>query len=95
MADFSPKPDIAPEDLEVLPLERAETIPAAWCSDPRFHELDKEAIFARSWQGVGHASRVRAIGDQIIATVADNPILIVRGDDDHLRAFYNVCRHRG
>jgi choline monooxygenase len=43
-------PDITEEDLVVLPLERAETIPASWYTDARFHELDREAIFARTWQ---------------------------------------------
>ncbi len=88
-------PEIAEEDLRILPLERAETIPASWCTDPRFHELDKEAIFAKTWQGIGHISRLQNPGDQIIATAAENPIIVVRGDDNQLLAFYNVCRHRG
>src|SRR5437867_8949650 len=87
--------DITQQDLQVLPLERAETIPASWYTDVRFHEFDKEVIFAGTWQGVGHLSRLRNAGDQIIATVAENPILVVRGEDHQVRSFYNVCRHRG
>ena len=36
-------------DLRVEPLERAETIPSSWYTDPRFHELEKECVFARTW----------------------------------------------
>jgi len=88
-------PDISEEELHIAALERAETIPASWYTHPGFHELDREAIFSRSWQGIGHISRVHAVGDQIVASVADSPIIAVRAEDNRLRAFYNVCRHRG
>lgn len=95
MADASKFPDVTENDLAILPLERSETIPASWYTDPRYHELDMEAIFSRTWQGVGHNSRLQNPGDQMVAAVADNPILVVHGNDEKLRAFYNVCRHRG
>jgi len=38
--------------LRVRPLARAETIPSAWYTDPRFHALDRDAIFATTWQHV-------------------------------------------
>jgi choline monooxygenase len=87
--------DLTDRELEIQPLERSETIPARWYSDPRFHDFEKEAVFALSWQGIGHLSRLQNPGDQIIATVAESPILAVRGQDDVIRGFYNVCRHRG
>jgi choline monooxygenase len=90
-----PLPQISGDELHIQPLERAETIPASWYTDPRFHELDAGAIFHHSWHGVGHLSRLNNVGDYILATVADNPIIIVKGQDEKLRAFYNVCRHRG
>lgn len=43
---------------------------------------------------VGHISQFRASGDYRTYTVADIPFLIIRGEDDKLRAFHNVCRHR-
>ncbi len=82
-------------DLAILPLERAETIPSAWYVDPRFHELDREAVFARTWQPVGHVSQVPAPGDHVLATLAGDPVIAVRGKDGVLRGFFNVCRHRG
>lgn len=82
-------------DLRILPLPRAETIPSAWYTDPSFHELDKRAIFDHSWHNIGHLSRLKNPGDYIIGTAAENPVIVVRGQDAVLRAFYNVCRHRG
>jgi len=76
-------------------LEQAETLPSAWYTDPGFHELDRRVIFERTWQVVGHAAQVRNIGDRMVSEVAGNPIVVVRGKNGELRAFYNVCRHRG
>ena len=80
---------------DIEPLERAQTIPSIWYTDPRFHELEKECVFARTWQGIGHLGQVRNVGDFFLAEIAGNPVMVVRGKDQRLRAFYNVCRHRG
>lgn len=88
-------PDIPAADLEVEPLARATTIPAAWYTDPRFDALDRRAVFGRHWQGVGDASQVAAAGQHLVAEIAGEPLVVVRGKDLVLRAFYNVCRHRG
>lgn len=82
-------------DLVVVPVERSETIPASWYTDPAFHEIDRDAVFARSWQGIGHVSMLANPGDYFLATVADNPVIVLRDRDGTIRAFYNVCRHRG
>ncbi len=82
-------------DLEIVPVERSETAPSAWYVNPGFHGVDRDAVFATTWQGVGHVSMVAGPGDYFLATVADNPIIIIRDRDGVLRAFYNVCRHRG
>ena len=95
MRDKLSLPDTTAEDLTIIPLERSETIPSTWYTDPRFFDLDKEAVFCQSWQGISHLSKLQNVGDQIVATVAGNPILVVRGQDANLLAFYNVCRHRG
>lgn len=76
-----------------LPLDEALTIPAPWYTDPAIHELEKRSVFGRSWQMVGRLDQLRGAGDYLTATVADEPIVVVRGDDGRLRAFFNVCRH--
>lgn len=88
-------PDLSPADLRVDPLERADTIPSSWYTDARIEPLELRAVFRPGWQVVGHGSQVPRAGDTLSATVAGEPIIVVRGTDDELRAFYNVCRHRG
>ncbi len=88
-------PDFSEGYLHTPPIERAETIPSSWYTDSRFFEFDNDAIFARTWQYVGWLAKVKNPGDYFVAEVAGNPILVVRGQDEKLRAFYNVCRHRG
>ncbi len=82
-------------DLRVRPLARAETIPSAWYTDPRVHQLDRDAVFSTTWQYVADAHQLARRGDHIVTDVAEQPIIVVRGGDGALRAFYNVCRHRG
>lgn len=88
-------PQLADEDIESAPLAQAWTIPSRWYTEPSFHRLDRDAVFARTWQWVGDAAQVAAPGAFVTAMVADNPVLIVRDREGVLRAFYNVCRHRG
>lgn len=87
-------PDLTPDVLEELPLARAETLPSAWYVESRFASLDRWGVLARTWQYVGHAGRVAEPGMVLSCRVAGHPVLVVR-DGETLRAFYNVCRHRG
>ena len=75
------------------PLAQAYTIPAAWYTDPRVAHLELQSVFARNWQAVGRLAQLEKPGDYITASVANEPIVVVRGRDGKLRAFYNVCRH--
>ena len=95
MLDKQALAKLVEDDLGIQPLERAETIPSCWYTDPQFYNLEKECVFARTWQGVGHLRQVQNPGDFFLANIAGNPIIVVRGKDEQLRAFYNVCRHRG
>ncbi len=89
------KAKVSAADLRVRPLARAETIPSAWYTDPQFHDIDRDAVFATTWQHVADVHQLAQPGDHIVADVAGEPIIVVRGKDGELRAFYNVCRHRG
>lgn len=75
-------------------LSLAETIPARWYTDPQFLEIEKEKVFWRTWQPVGHAAKVAQNGCYLVADIAGEPCAVVRGNDGLLRAFSNVCRHR-
>ncbi len=75
------------------PLAEAWTIPAPWYVDPRIMDLERRTVFARSWQFAGRADQVREPGRYVTWEVAGEPIVIVRGNDQVLRGFFNVCRH--
>jgi phenylpropionate dioxygenase-like ring-hydroxylating dioxygenase large terminal subunit len=64
-------------------------------TDPRVYEREVERIFKRTWLFAAHASEVRHAGDYVTAMLLGQPLLIARGIDGGVRAFYNTCRHRG
>jgi phenylpropionate dioxygenase-like ring-hydroxylating dioxygenase large terminal subunit len=71
------------------------TLPWSWYTDPSVLQLERERIFRRSWQYVGHEGDVPEPGSFVAASVGDVPVVLVRDKEDTLRAFLNVCRHRG
>ena len=60
-----------------------------------FLEVEREQVFRRSWQFLCHEEKLREPGSYVTASVADRSVVAVRGKDGALRAFYNVCKHRG
>jgi choline monooxygenase len=75
------------------PLAQASTIPAAWYVDPRIADLERLSVFSKTWQLVARTGQVKAPGQFVSTIVAGEPVVVVRGNDGALRAFYNVCRH--
>jgi choline monooxygenase len=75
--------------------EPGRTLPAAWYTEPEWLDLERERIFERSWQYVGWVGNLGSPGSFLTTTAGRIPIVVVRGDDDELRALVNVCRHRG
>jgi choline monooxygenase len=88
-------PDHVPIDLIGVPLERARTLPGRWYSDPAHHERELDAIFGRQWVSVGSTDDVADPGSYLASTAGRLPVLVVRDESGALRAFLNVCRHRG
>ncbi len=78
-----------------LPIERAHTPPGSWYVDPRFHELDRRAVFGRRWLPACRSDQVAEPGAYVSGCVAGIPWLVVRGQDGALRGFHNSCRHKG
>ena len=72
-------------------------IPATYYYDPEWFELERQAIFMRTWLEVGHVCELPEPGTWIRRELefANASILIVRGKDGEIRAFYNACTHRG
>jgi Rieske 2Fe-2S family protein len=63
--------------------------------DPEIYELELERIINRNWILAGHQSQLPGPGDFKVMKVGRESAIIVRGQDDKIRAFANVCRHRG
>ncbi len=76
-------------------LERGDTLPAAWYSDAAIFEAEKKRVFSQLWQYVGHTGQVEKAGDFFTSQLGDVPVIVVRDGSGKLRAFANVCRHRG
>src|ERR671932_1701149 len=77
------------------PVSLAETLlPEAYTSEA-FFALERERVFASTWVAAGCSAQLREPGDVLVAEVAGRSIFVVRKQDGALRAFYNVCRHRG
>ncbi|HZN89563.1 MAG TPA: aromatic ring-hydroxylating dioxygenase subunit alpha [Thermoleophilaceae bacterium] len=81
------------ETLAHQPLSRA--LDPAFYLDPEVLKLEDERIFGRNWQFVAHVSQLAAPGRYLTARAGSQPVLVLRDDGGELRAFRNVCRHRG
>jgi len=75
------------------PLPAASTIPSSWYTDPRIFELEAQTVFSRSWQMAARGDQLNGSGSYATTEIAGEPIVVVRGSDDELRGFFNVCRH--
>lgn len=74
---------------------RLPDIPAGRYSDPAFFELELEALYKRCWVYAAHMDELAEPGRYRVVRRTGAPILVIRGDDGVVRAFYNTCRHRG
>jgi choline monooxygenase len=63
--------------------------------DPELLAAEQELIFERTWQLAGHISALPRTGSYVTAQAGNQPVLVIRDADGALRAYRNVCRHRG
>src|SRR5437588_2794012 len=63
--------------------------------DPTLQDADQRLIFERTWQLAGHVSALPRPGSYITAVAGNQPVLVLRDEHNLLRAYRNVCRHRG
>jgi Rieske 2Fe-2S family protein len=71
------------------------TLPGRYYHDAEIFRLEQERIFERSWYCVGRADNIPEPGMFFLAQVGTESLIVLRDRDGELRAFYNVCRHRG
>ena len=88
--DFEWGRDAPPEGFPSLP-----PIPTGRYTDPDFYALEREHVWRRSWLLVGREEDFEGAGSYRTFDRSGAPLLLVRGADDRIRAFYNTCQHRG
>jgi carnitine monooxygenase subunit len=71
------------------------TLPAWIYHDPEYFKVEMDRVMRPSWQVVCHVSDVPQAGDYHTLDFLGESVIVVRGDDGKVRAFTNVCRHRG
>ncbi len=74
-------------------LDRGESLPSRWYTDPSITEREITHVFRKSWNYIGPVSQLTALGDYITGYAGGVPVVVVRNDRG-LAGFVNVCRHR-
>jgi ferredoxin-NADP reductase/phenylpropionate dioxygenase-like ring-hydroxylating dioxygenase large terminal subunit len=77
----------------IAAVQRGESLPISWYTDPAIIEQEMTRIFRRTWQYIGPTRELQNVGDYIAGVAGNVPVAIVRNPDG-LAAFVNVCRHR-
>ena len=101
MAVTSPAPrtpaPLSPDEIARIraPFRGARLLPGKAYHDDDIFAWETEEIFFRDWLAVGRAEEVAEPGSFLVRDVLGESVLLVRGRDEVIRAFYNVCRHRG
>src|ERR1700689_3960789 len=75
--------------------EAGYALPARFFYDGAVYEQEKTRIFFKSWHLVAHVNELRERGSFATRDVFEQSILVVAGRDGEIRAFHNVCQHRG
>ena len=93
----APASPLTQEEIDAIrqPYRAASLLPGRAYHDPAIHDFERNEWFRRDWIVVGREEDAPSAGTYFTAEVDDEPLLIARGRDGELRAFFNVCRHRG
>jgi glycine betaine catabolism A len=78
-----------------LSVSEATTLPQRYYTDPAWFQREMEAIYFDMWLCAGRTSQIPDTGDYFLRQFANASVIITRDDQGDIRAFHNVCRHRG
>ena len=78
-----------------LPTEDGSALPNAAYTSGEFFSLEQALVFRNTWVFAGFAHQLTNKGDMLPVEIGGQPLVLVKGDDLVIRAFHNVCRHRG
>lgn len=79
----------APSDIEPL-----RSLDARYYTDPAIFDKEMEGLLSRTWQFACHSNQIPNVGDYIAFQIAGQNLFAIRGRDEVVRTFYNVCQHR-
>jgi Rieske 2Fe-2S family protein len=93
----APRPLFTPDEIAAVrrPFRSATLLPARAYHDEAIWEWEREEWFFGDWVCVGRVEETPEPGSYVLLDYLGESIIVVRGRDDVIRAFYNVCRHRG
>ncbi|KAJ5663291.1 hypothetical protein N7507_004022 [Penicillium longicatenatum] len=77
-----------------LSVTKEPEIPEGWYHSQEVFELERRALFSKSWLYLAHVTQFKKPGAYQSFDVAGFPVFLIRGKDDKIRTFHNVCRHR-
>ena len=83
------------EQTAQAPIEDAHSLPFGVYSDQKVHQLETEHVFGNEWIFIVSEQELYKAGDYFAFTLANEPLVIIRGKDEEMRALSNLCRHRG
>lgn len=78
-----------------LEIAHATTLPQRYYTDPEWFQREMEAIHCDMWLCAGRTAQIPHAGDYFLRRFAHANVIIVRDEEGGIRAFHNVCRHRG
>ncbi len=89
MSEVARLPSRIPDDREDL------SLPGWVYHDPEYYRVEMARLIRPAWQIVCHANEISGAGEWRTLEIAGESVLVIRGTDGAIRAFANVCRHRG
>src|SRR5438445_9973923 len=83
------------QTTSTVPGTAAKSLPQKYFVSPEIFAEEQAGIFSKEWLLVGHQSQLKKSGGFFLVTIAGESLIVVRDQKSEIRAFYNVCRHRG
>jgi Rieske 2Fe-2S family protein len=71
------------------------SLAAAYYTDSQWHQAELERFFFEMWIHAGRAAEIPSVGDYVLRDVAGESVIVTRASEGEVRAYFNVCRHRG
>ncbi|MBT3313063.1 MAG: aromatic ring-hydroxylating dioxygenase subunit alpha [Anaerolineae bacterium] len=75
--------------------EKKWRLPVEAYTSQEWFDKEQELLFSKVWQFAGMLEDIPNVGDHLCVRAGLQPLIVVRGEDNELKAFYNICRHRG